>query len=405
MKILVFGSSAFPRWPKDPSPVFVYNLSEHLAKLNNNVSVLVPHHPGSKRSETIKGMRVHRFRYFLPSSLERLCYGGGILPNMKKSFLAKIQLPFLITAEFFALLSVARKEKPDVIHAHWILPQGFTAALVGKILNIPIVTTAHAGDVFPLKNPIFKILSKFSVKSAAASTVNSNFTNKAVEKISGIKSKVIPMGVDLKTFSSSSSTSQLKKKYRIGNNDKILLFVGRLAEKKGVTYLISAMNAIIKKYPNCKLLIVGDGPEKPALIKQTQSLGLFNKIIFTGSIPNSDLPQFYKAADIFVLPSIIDKRGDTEGLGVVLLEAIASGTAVIASNVGGIPDIVMNKKTGLLTDQKSSLGLSSAIVNLLGSLSQRKKLATAAKQHISKNYSWNKIAKEFNSVFSSILSK
>ena len=102
MKILVTASSAFPRWRNDPAPAFVFDLCRQLAAKGVEVIVLAPHHPGTRRFEIISGMSVYRFRYFLPSSLERLCYDGGILPNMKKSFLAKLQLPFLVISEFLS---------------------------------------------------------------------------------------------------------------------------------------------------------------------------------------------------------------------------------------------------------------------------------------------------------------
>ena len=404
MKVLVVASSAFPRWKDDPMPAFVHGLCVQLLRKGAGVAVLAPHHPGAKCFEFVDGMRVHRFRYFFPSSLERLCYDGGILPNMKKSFLARLQLPLLVVSEFFALLRVARIERPDIIHAHWILPQGFTAALADKLLGIPVVVTAHAGDVFPLNKPLFRMLSRFSINSAAAVTANSSFTKAAVENISAKKADVIPMGVDISLFSSSSASAvaSVRKKYSI--KGKMLLFVGRLAEKKCVAYLISAMKSVIGEFPDCKLVIVGDGPEKKALVSQVQHLGLWGNIVFAGSLPNRELPPYYRAADAFILPSIVDSRGDTEGLGVVLLEAIAAGTPVIASSVGGIPDIVIDSRTGLLVRQKNPEQLASAIKKLLGSKVLSRRLSAAAKNHIAKKYSWQEVGSGFYSLLSSVLS-
>jgi len=400
MKILVFGSSAFPRWTGDASTGFVYELSKRLKQRGMEVSVLMPHHPGSKRLEVVDGMRVYRFRYFFPSSLERLCYDGGILPNMKQSFIAKLQLPCLVKAEFFALWSVAMKEKPDVIHAHWVLPQGFTAAMVGKMLGIPVVVTAHAGDVFPLNKPLFRVLSRFAVRSAAAVTVNSNYTKAAVEKIISKSTIVVPMGVDTKQFSSAPpfAAAAVRKKY--GVKGKMLLFVGRLAEKKGVTYLVEAMKQVVKTSPNCKLVVVGDGPEKDSLVRQSEPIR--RNIVFAGSIPNGQLPAFYRAADVFVLPSIVAKSGDTEGMGVVLLEAIAAGTPVIASNVGGIPDIIISNKTGMLVEQKNPGQLASAIIRILSTSSLKKRFVAAARKHVSESYSWDKVTRKFYYLFCSI---
>ncbi len=400
-KVLVVAST-FPRWKGDSEPGFVYELSLGLSK-RFDVAVLAPHHPGASRFEAISGMRVYRFRYFFPSSLERLCYGGGILPNMKKSFLARLQLPFLVVAELFSLFAVAAREKPAIIHAHWILPQGFAAAIVSKLLGIPFVVTAHAGDVFPLNTPLFRLLSRFSINSAAAVTVNSSYTKAAVAKISALRSiSVIPMGVDLKLFSSSpaSAAAAIRKKYSV--RGKMLLFVGRLAEKKGVAYLISAMKGIVKAFPDCKLVVVGYGPEKAALVQQARQLGLSSSVIFAGSIPNHQLPPYYKAADVFVLPSIVDSRGDTEGLGVVLLEAIAAGTPVVASNVGGIPDVVIDKKTGLLVGQKNTRSLALAVVRLLGDYKLRQRLSSNASRHVAANYAWHHVADKFIQLFSEL---
>lgn len=405
MKALVTASSAFPRWEGDTTTAFVYDLSRQLVQRDFEVVVLVPHHPRSRLFEVIGGVRVYRFRYFFPSSLERLCYEGGILPNLGKSFLARLQLPFLVLSELLALWSVAIKEKPDIIHAHWILPQGFTAAIVSKLLHIPFVVTAHAGDVFPLDKPVFRLLSRFSINAAAAVTANSKYTKAAVEKIANKAVHVIPMGVDLKLFCSASSAAAaaVRKKYAI--RGKMLLFVGRLAEKKGVTYLISAMASVINEFPGARLVVVGDGPEKAALQRQAQQLGLSGSIIFAGSVPNSQLPPYYKAADVFVLPSIVDSRGDTEGLGVVLLEAIASGTAVVASRIGGIPDIVIHNRTGLLVEQKNPGQLAEAVVSLLKNRQLAKKLSAAARKRVEARFSWKSVSDEFAAVYGSVLHK
>src|SRR3989338_9314442 len=124
MKVLVFASSAFPRWKDDAIPSFVSDLCSELAKGGVEVSALLPHHPGSALSEVVGGVKVHRFRYFFPSSMERLCYGAGIIPNMRQSILARLQLPFLVVSEFFSLWRGAQKEKTGNIPSHWNIPPG-----------------------------------------------------------------------------------------------------------------------------------------------------------------------------------------------------------------------------------------------------------------------------------------
>ena len=178
--------------------------------------------------------------------------------------------------------------------------------------------------------------------------------------------------------------------------------MGRLAEKKGVNYLIESMPIVLKGMHDSKLIIVGDGPEKEKLVELTKTLNLKDNVAFVGSLMNEDLPKYYATADVFVGPSIVTKTGDTEGLGVVFLEAIASGTCVIGSNVGGIPDIIINNKTGILVEEKNPYQLASAIVNLMENKMLQKKLIKNAISRIKNAYSWDKVAEKFAEVYNKI---
>ena len=399
MKNVLVTATTFPRWKNDTEPGFVFTLSNMLAKKGFNVVVLVPHCYNAKKFEIMGNLRVYRFSYFYPASLQKLCYEGGILENLKKSFLAKIQVPFLLISEYFNVLRVIKKEKIDFIHAHWILPQGFLAAIIKKFYKIPYIATAHAGDIFPIKKGVLKNFAKSAIDNASQITANSNFTKNSILKISSSKISIIPMGVDFKDFNSIEKDHNLKKKYE---NNNIILFVGRLVEKKGVEYLIKTMPIVLKSIPNSKLLIIGDGPEMRKLIKLAEELNLEKNVIFVGKIRNQDLPKYYATADVFVGPSIVTKKGDTEGLGVVFLEAIASGTCVVGSNVGGIPDIIKQNKTGLLVEQKNIVELANAIIDLLKNRKLRERLSKNAIKHIKNLYSWNLVAEKFFQIYSKI---
>jgi len=401
-KILVMATT-FPRWKNDTEPAFVYELSKLLAKKGHNITVLAPHHPGAKKYEIMESMKIIRFGYFIPNSMQKLCYDGGIIPNIKKSFLAKLQVPFLLMSEYHALKKLLKKERFDVVHAHWIIPQGYIAGILKKRFKFKLLVTAHAGDVFPLKNKFLKYFGKKSIEFADYITANSRFTKTKLEEVNSKASKatIIPMGVDFSVFKNK-STKDKSKNNRINSmhkiKDKMILSVGRLAEKKGIKYLLSAMPDVLKKYPELKLVIVGDGPEKNRLLSQAEELKIKDSVVFTGKILNKNLPDYYSSADVFVLPSIITKEGDTEGLGVVLLEAIASGAPVIASNVGGIPDIVINEKTGILVPEKNPKALSDSIIKLLGDKELSSALGKKAKIHVQKSFQWSKVSSEFDKI-------
>lgn len=399
MRVLVTATT-FPRWKNDTEPEFVFFLSKLLAK-HHDTSVLVPHHFGAKKSEYMDKLKVYRFTYFYPARLQRLCYDGGIRPNIRKSWLARIQVLIMPLAFLLSTINLVKKNKINLIHAHWIIPEGFIAALLKKLFKVPYIVTAHAGDVFPLRQRLWGFFAKIALQNCDFCTVNSNATKMAVLKVAKIRNiKIIPMGVDLRRFNKNKKSGRVRKLF--GVKKEFILFIGRLAEKKGVKYLIKAMELVTRKFPGSKLIIVGDGPQKSKLELLTKRLELSNNILFAGKIPNKDLPKIYASSDLFVLPSIVTKSGDTEGLGVVLLEAIASNVTCIASDVGGIPDIIKHEKTGLLVEQKNPEELAKAMIRLLKNKGLRNKLVKNAQQHVKKNYSWNVVANKFEKVYRSI---
>ena len=397
-RILVLATT-FPRWRNDTEPAFVYELSTRLAK-KYDISVLAPHHNRAKTFEKFDGLTVYRFPYFYPFSLQKLCYEGGIFQNLKSRFAVRLLIPFFILSEVFSTFALVGRNKFNLLHAHWVIPQGFIAALIKKIYGVPYIVTAHAGDVFPVKSRFLRVFARFALRNADYCTVNSDYTKNSVTKILPLKNiKIIPMGVDVGVFNKSGKSKAVRKKLSISG--KFILSVGRLAEKKGVIYLIMAMPAVLKQYPDAKLVIVGEGSEKDALKKKVLELNIKKSVIFAGNVKNNKLPDYYKSADVFVGPSIITKSGDTEGLGIVFLEALSAGTPAIGSNIGGIPDIIKDKKTGLLVEQKSPVKIADAIIEVLSNKGLAETLAKNGKAHVIKNYSWDNVAKKFSELIES----
>ncbi len=397
-KVLAIAST-FPRWKNDTTPRFVYDLAESLSS-EYELIVLAPHHKGALKREMLGRVDVRRFAYFKPESLQRLCYGGGIIPNMKSSILAKVQMPLLISSEFFAAYRIIKKEEISLIHAHWLLPQGFTGVFLKRIFKIPLLVTIHGSDLFPLKNAIFKKLQKFVAENADFITANTEATKKELlSRFPEAKNKlaVIPMGIDTSLFKKS-----IRKKPAKHSKSKILLFVGRLSDQKGLQYLIDALPEIIGKEPAVKLLIIGEGPFKAELDKKIKENKVKGYVEFLGSMPASEVAKYYNYADIFVLPSLSNKTG-TEALGLALMEAMCSGCAVVGTNVGGIPSLIKNRFNGILVRQKDSKGLAAAILFLLKDKAKMKTFGDNASKFIRQNYSWDRIAEEFDEIYKKIM--
>lgn len=403
LRVLVLATT-FPRWKNDSEPAFVFELCRNMAK-NVSLYVLVPDAPDAKTFEEIDGVRIIRFPYFFPRSTQTLCYDGGILPKLKASWLARLQLPFFLIAQFLYLWKTARQYKINFIHCHWIIPQGFFVALYNLFTGVPFLLSAHGGDVFSFKNSLFfSQLKKFALNRSKMCTTNSKATREIVNKISNqSKLKTIPMGVDIKLFNSNRKSSALRES--IDNPDLFLLGVGRFVEKKGFLYLIQAMPEILKQHPNTKLILVGFGPQEKNLKQLTNSLGLLDIVLFPGSKTGLELAEYFATADIFIGPSIVSSSGDTEGLGVVFLEAMASGTAVVASDVGGISDILEDRVNGLMFQQKDPSAIAKKVLHLANNAPLREKLSLNGLQKIKEHFTWEVVAKKFLATYCEIFNK
>ena len=397
-KKLLITTSTFPRWQNDTDPPFVYELARRLTN-HFDITVLAPNYPGALATEKMSGLQVHRFRYFF-HKLELLACSEGILPTLKKNSFFYLLIPFFLLGELRALIKLTRKIKPDVIHAHWILPQGLIAALAQKITGVPYIVTTHGGDIYGMQGKFSTALKRYALHNATLVTVVSKHIQETIKQNFGedIPTDVLSMGVDSQLFHPDRKTSAVKEKYKISG--PFLLFVGRLTEKKGARYLIEAMPAVLKHYPESKLLIIGTGEQDQELFRLSVSLGLQDRVIFTGAIPNSKLPVYFATADIFIGPSVTALDGDTEGFGLTFVEAAMSGCIVVASDVGGIGDIIEHGKTGYIVKEKDSAAIAEVLCTILKQIDKLSDIKAAARQKMISRFDWQVIAEKYQKVLS-----
>ncbi len=386
-KRLLVTASTFPRFKGDSEPRFVLDLCKELTKYFD-VTVLVPAAIGALDHEVLEGVKVIRYHYFPIKRLETLCYPGAIVPRIKEKKARIILVPFLFLALYFKLKKLLPNY--EVVHAHWIIPQGIVQGFFDK----PYIVTGHGGDVTSLNKGIIKALKRRTLKNASHVTTVSSALLEEVNKIYRVtNADIISMGCNVKNFDSSFR----KENFFEQGNKKVILFVGRLAEKKGVTYLIEAMKQV-----DAKLIIAGGGLLEEELRVQAKEQG--DKIQFIGAKTHQELPTIYASSDLFVAPSVTAKDGDKEGFGLVILEAMASGLPVVASNSGGIPDLLTDGVDGYLTREKDADDIAAKINRILKDDQMYKTMAINARNTAQK-YDYEVIAQKYAIIIANCIKK
>lgn len=397
-------TSNYPRYSGDICGWFIHEISRQIAYRGFNVTTLSPHTEKSKKSEFMDGIFIRRFRYCLFSHFETLAYGSGILYNLRKHPFSILTIPSFIIAEFLCACQIMHSKQPEILHTHWLIPQGLIGALLHRFIKIPHIATIHGSDMNILKRyPILYPIGRFITHNSSLITVNSNYMKQQLLAVSPDcerKTRIIPMGINPGQFMSN-SFKDMKKHY---STDHLILTVGRLIDLKGFHYLIDAMSIIIEKYPDVKLLIIGSGPQRDYLMHRANRIGLKDQIFFLGNISRNDLPKYYQSADVFVLPSI-NIGGITEAFGVVLLEAMAAGCPVIGSNVGGIPDIIKDGENGFLVPEQDPVAIAEKIIQLLSDTVLTAQFRKAGIETVQSRFSWDIISQKFSSTYSKAIDK
>lgn len=385
---LLILTSTFPRWPGDHEPPFVFELAKRLVE-RFDITVLAPATSGAKRRESLQGINVIRFRY-APAKLERLAYEGGIPARLRSNRWHWLLLPNFLLAQALATWRLLRKGRFEVIHAHWIVPQGVLAALC-RILarsQTRLLVTSHGADVFGFDAPIFRLIKRWVLTKADAVSVVSQAIHDRLSPLVQHHTpiEIAPMGVDL--FSRFVPAE-------ISRETNTLVFVGRLVEKKGLDTLLRALPEVVAVRPGVNLLVVGDGPLRRSCENLARGLGVDDKVVFLGSVENSRLPDIFRRSSLAVLPFRSASDGDEEGLGLVTIEAMGCGLPVVVGDVPAVRDVVQHGRNGWLVESTNPGELSKAIERLLSDQTLAKRLATQARQYVLARFDWSVVANNY----------
>lgn len=412
-KVLVIGS-VYPRFHEDAEVPWLRASIAHLRTAGVEVQVLAPTYKGLKSHE-IDGVPVNRFRY-APKDWEMLTHEEGAPSKMaSKPWLQLLAIPYIING-FFQCIKLCRKWKPDVIHAHWPFPHAYIALGAAKLFRIPLVLNFHGAELLLIrKKKWVRPLLKFAIGQAQAVFANSSFTAGKIKALRNVEVEWSPYGTTLASDAVSASENYSTDgaatvAHPINGKFKIL-FVGRHIERKGICYLIEAAKYLPKDKFEIRIVGVGDLTEE--LKKQAHEL--LNSagkdgaspcdIIFTGKLSPEALEAEYRNANVFTLPAIVDHKGDTEGLGVVLIEAMELNLPIVASNVGGIPDVVVDNVSGLLVPEKDPVALADAFKKLAAAPTLVANLLVGSRKRIQDCFTWDGIIERQIAVYNKVCKK
>lgn len=391
-------TSTFPRWENDPEPAFVFELSRRLAAAYD-VTVLAPRSPGSKAREIMAGLQVIRFPYFFRRWENLATHSGGILSRLRANPLNYLLVPLFLVGQLWAVIRLLRRKRFELIHAHWLIPQGLVAAIGLTITRrkIPLACTSHGGDLFAMRGAIFQRLKRWVIDRNRALTAVSRAMKTLVVDMGVAEDKVqvISMGVDLRHR----FTPDVGAKRSPGE----LLFVGRLVEKKGLKILLEAMPKVLARYPAIRLSVAGDGPLGGEMRDLAREMGISGKVDFLGMVSQSELPAMYRRATLAVFPFLVAKSGDQEGFGLVQVEAMGCGCPVIAGDLPAIHDSVAHGETGLLAPPGNPNGLAETILRALNDSDLCSRLAREARKKAVEQFDWEVIAEKYSGLYDRLI--
>ncbi len=388
MKITVVTSS-YPRFEGDGTAPFVHSISESLVQLGHSVEVIAPYDQ-EVRPCPQDALPVHRF-YYAPLRRWHIMGHAKALANdtrfRKGVFLLS---PLFFVMQLLMTLRVARRQKCDLVYAHWVVPGGIVGAWAARLLGVPLIVSLHGSDVFVAqRNRLLGRLARNVFGQAAVITACSPALREGALALGAPESRIhlVPWGANPIKFSPDVRPLD-RAVFGLSESDDIVMSLGRLVPKKGFDVLVQVLPHLLPKYPALHVVIGGEGGERERLQLLAQTLGVSDHVHLVGSILWHQVPSFLTMGNIFALPSILDPTGNLDGLPTVLLEAMASGRAVVASRIAGVPLVIRNGSNGLLCSPGDIEEWAETISRVLEDEALCQKLGYEARRSVVENLNW-----------------
>lgn len=398
---IVMVLTSYPRFPGDTYGTFMEPIAHSLAARGHEVHLVLPWHPQLQRPAVEAGVHFHPFRYAPLGRLHVFGYAAALREDVRLRLAAWATAPLALLSGWRMAERVIERTKASVVHGHWVVPGGVIAAAASR--GLPLVVSLHGSDVY--------VAERYRAAGASARAVfrragwvtacSDDLRQRAIRLgASPDRIETVPYGVDGERFR---PNPQARDAWRVrlglAPDQLLVCTAGRFVRKKGFEYLIDAMASLASEWPSLMLVIGGSGDLDAELRARVRDHGLTDRVRFVGLLPQDAVADLVAAADVVVVPSVHDAAGNVDGLPNMVLEALASGTPLVATTAGGIPSVVQHGETGLLVPEREPAAIAAAVGELLRQPERRARMGRLAREHVLAHQSWASVARRFEAAY------
>jgi glycosyltransferase involved in cell wall biosynthesis len=400
-QVVVMVTTSYPRFPGDSVGTFMEPIARSVAARGHEVHVVAPWHPLVNRPAEDSGVHLHFYRYAPVRSLNVFGYAAAMRADVSLRGAAYIAAPLALAAGWRAARSVAHRFRATVMHGHWVVPGGVTAAAAAP--GLPLVISLHGSDVYVAETVApARIAARQAFRRAGFVTACSADLARRAVALGAAPERIetVPYGVDVERFRPDVQARLIERQQlAVREGTPLVVAAGRLVRKKGFEYLIDAM----VRLPAAVLALAGDGTLAGDLRERARAAGVADRVRFLGNLTQDRVGGLLAAADVVCIPSVRDDSGNVDGLPNVLMEALASGTPVVTTAAGGILSVVEDGVTAFVVPERDSAAIAACMARIIEQPTAARQVGAAARRLVDERFGWNRAAERFEAAYSSAL--
>ena len=396
--VIVMVTSSYPRFPGDSVGTFMEPIAHSVAARGHEVHIVAPWHPLVRRDSREGAVRFHFYKYAPVRALNVFGYAGAMRADVSLRAAAFAAAPLALARGWLEARRVARRHRASIMHGHWVVPGGITAALAAP--RLPLVVSLHGSDVFVAETlaPARGAARLAFARAGAITACSDDLARRAVALgADAARTVVVPYGVDGARFKpDAESRRRVRADLGVTDREFLVFAAGRLVRKKGFEYLVEALSPPSAGFAGV-LALAGDGDLADELRARASAAGA--NVRFLGNLAQNQIATHMAAADVIVVPSVRDESGNVDGLPNVVLEALASGTALVTTAAGGIGAVVTHDKTALVVPERDPAAIRQAVAALAADPAERSRLGREARALVEAKYGWRETAARFEEAY------